>query len=169
MENKDKKYKQIISENQDMIFRLCCSYVMDTDLRKDLFQNILIRIWKGLNSFKNRSSITTWIYRISVNTSIDFLRKNAKDNQTSKRIDLDNMDLIDQSANLEEDLILSEKTQFMYRCINQLSFIEQTIITLYLEDLSYKEISEIVGISEKNVGVKMTRIKNKINKCLKDF
>lgn len=169
MDDKDKNYKQIISENQDMIFRLCCSYVMDTDLRKDLFQNILIRIWKGLNSFEHRSSIKTWIYRISVNTSIDFLRKHEKDNQASKSIDLNNIELIDKSTNLEEDLIISEKTQFIYKCINQLSFIEKTIITLYLEDLSYKEISEIVGISEKNVGVRLTRIKNNINKCLKDL
>ena len=60
---KENKYKEIISEHEDMIYRLCCSYVMDTDLRKDLFQNILIRIWKGLNSFENRSSISTWVYR----------------------------------------------------------------------------------------------------------
>lgn len=169
MEDKDKNYKQIITENQDMIFRLCCSYVMDTDLRKDLFQNILIRIWKGLNSFENRSSIDTWIYRVAVNTSIDFLRKYENNKKTSKRIDLDKVELTDKSTNLEEDLINSEKAQFMYKCINKLSFIEKTIITLYLEDLSYREISEIVGISEKNVSVKLTRIKNKINKCLKDF
>jgi len=169
MDDKDKNYKQIISENQDMIFRLCCFYVMDADLRKDLFQNILIRIWKGLNSFENRSSIKTWIYRISVNTSIDFLRKHEKDKQTSKSIDPNNIELIDNSTDLEEDLLISEKTQFMYKCINKLSFIEKTIITLYLEDLSYKEISEIVGISEKNVGVRLTRIKNKINTCLKDL
>ncbi len=169
MDDKDKNYKLIISENQDMIFRLCCSYVMDTDLRKDLFQNILIRIWKGLNSFENRSSIKTWIYRISVNTSIDFLRKHEKGEQASKSINLNKIELIDKSTNLEEDLIISEKTQFMYKCINKLSFIEKTVITLYLEDLSYKEISEIVGISEKNVGVRLTRIKNKINKCLKDL
>lgn len=169
MENKDKKYKRIIYENQEMIFRLCCSYVMNTDLRNDLFQNILIRIWKGLNSFENRSSMNTWIYRIAVNTSIDFLRKKENNRQISKSIDSDKIELIEDSTNLEEDLIISEKIQFMYKCISKLSFIDKTIITLYLEDISYKEISEIVGISEKNVSVKLTRIKNKINKCLKDF
>lgn len=169
MENKDKKYKQVISEYQNMIYRLCCSYVMDTDLRKDLFQNILIRIWKGLNSFENRSSISTWVYRISVNTSIDFLRKEDNNKHISKHIAINDIDINDKSNNLEENLILSEKTKFMYKCINKLTFIDKTIITLYLEDLSYKEIAEIVGISEKNVSVKLTRIKKKLNNCLKEY
>jgi RNA polymerase sigma-70 factor (ECF subfamily) len=139
---------------------------MDTNLRQDLFQNILIRIWKGLNSFENRSSVSTWVYRISVNAGIDFLRKediNHKDIKISNEIEV-----TDKSLNLEENLILSEKTKFVYKCINKLTFIDKTIITLYLEDLSYKEIAEVVGISEKYVSVKLTRIKKKLNECLKD-
>jgi RNA polymerase sigma factor (sigma-70 family) len=73
MEEKDKKYEQIISVHRDMLYRLCCSYVMNTDLRKDLSQNILICIWKGLDSFEHKSSIKTWVYRIAVNTCIDFI------------------------------------------------------------------------------------------------
>jgi len=162
---KENKYKEIISEHQDMIYRLCCSYVENIDIRKDLFQNILIRIWKGLNSFENRSSISTWVYRISVNTSIDFLRR--EDN--NKNIGIDDIEIIDKSKNVENDLILSEKTKLMYKCISKLVFVDKTIITLYLEDLSYREISEIVGISEKNVSVKLARIKKKLNNCLKDY
>lgn len=169
MENKENKYKKIISEHQDMIYRLCCSYVMDADLRKDLFQNILIRIWKGLNTFENRSSFSTWIYRLSVNTSIDFLRKELKGNHNSKHIDIRDIEVIDKSNNAEERLIVSEETKYMYKCISKLTFIDKTVITLYLEDLSYKEISEIVGVSEKNVSVKLVRIKNKLNKCLKEY
>ena len=169
MENKENKYKKIISEHHDMIYRLCCSYEENADNRKDLFQNILIRIWKGLNSFENRSSISTWIYRIAVNTSIDFLRKKDSNKHHPKYIDINDIEIIDKSKNLENELILSEKIKVMYKCINKLEFIDKTIIFLYLEDLSYREISEIVGISEKNVSVKLSRIKKKLNKCLREY
>jgi RNA polymerase sigma-70 factor (ECF subfamily) len=167
MEEREQKYKQTISDHYDMIYRLCCSYVADADVRKDLFQNIMLRIWQGLDSFENRSSISTWIYRLSVNTSIDFLRKQRKAKKRSNHIDIAEIDVIDDSNDIESNLIMSEKVQIMFRCINELSFIDKTIITLYLEDLSYRDISEIVGISEKNVGVKLSRIKNRLNRCLK--
>ncbi|MBN2000475.1 sigma-70 family RNA polymerase sigma factor [candidate division KSB1 bacterium] len=168
MKDKEQKYKKIILDHYDMIFRLCCSYVRDAEVRKDLLQNIMIRIWKVLNSFENRSSISTWIYRLSVNTSLDFLRKENKGKNGKNHIDINEISIIDESKNVEENLIISEKIHMMYKCINTLTFVDQTIITLYLEDLSYREISEIVGISEKYVGVKLVRIKKKLNRCLKD-
>ena len=169
MENKEKIFKSILSEYQDMIYRLCYSYVKDIDARKDLYQSILIRLWKGLTSFENRSSIGTWVYRISVNTSLDFLRKEHKNNFKSKHVNIDDLNIADKSDNLEEELIISEKTHLMYKCINKLTFIDKTIISLYLEDLSYRAIADIVGISEKNVSVKLYRIKKKLNQCLKDL
>ena len=75
MEDKEKYFKDILAEHQDMIYRLCCSYISDVELRQDLYQNILLRIWRGLETFNNLSSLRTWIYRVSVNASIDFLRK----------------------------------------------------------------------------------------------
>jgi RNA polymerase sigma-70 factor (ECF subfamily) len=169
MKKKEIKFQTIISDYQDMIYRLCCSYVEDVDIRKDLYQNILIRLWKGLDSFKNLSSIGTWVYRVSVNTSLDFLRKEYKNNINSKLVDIDDIIITDKSNNLEEALIISEKTQLMYQCINKLTFIDKTIISLYLEDLSYREIAEVVGISEKNVSVKIYRIKKNLNICLRDL
>ena len=168
MNIKEKHFEVILSDYQDMIYRLCCSYVANGDLRKDLYQNILIRIWKGLDSFENRSSITTWIYRIAVNSSLDFLRKESKNKHLSNLLEINEADIIDNSIHIEENLILSEKMKFIYRCINKLTFIDKTVMSLYLEDLSYKKISEIVGISEKNVSVKLTRIKKKLNTCLRD-
>jgi RNA polymerase sigma-70 factor (ECF subfamily) len=169
MEKKERAYKKIISEHRDMIYRLCCSYVQDPDLRKDLFQNILIRIWKGLDLFQNRSSVGTWVYRIAVNSSIDFLRKKEDRKYLSENLELDNIEASDRSGDSEEDLIRSEKTGLMYEAINTLTFIDKTIISLYLEDLSYREISDVVGISEKYVSVKLTRIKKILNRYLKDY
>jgi RNA polymerase sigma-70 factor (ECF subfamily) len=169
METREIKFKTIISDYQDMIYRLCCSYVEDVDIRKDLYQNILIRIWRGLASFEKRSSISTWVYRISVNTGIDFLRKEVNNTYTSKHVDINNIEITDKISDMEENLIQSEKTKYMYKCINTLSYIDKTIISLYLEDLTYREIADIVGISVKNISVKLYRIKKQLTKCLKDI
>jgi len=138
-------------------------------MRKDLYQNILIRLWKGLATFENRSSLGTWVYRISVNTSLDFLRKEFKNRSRSKLVEIDDINITDKSINQEEEVIISENTQLMYKCINKFSFIDKTIISLYLEDLSYREIANIVGITEKNVSVKLSRIKKNLSQCLKDI
>jgi RNA polymerase sigma-70 factor (ECF subfamily) len=169
MEKSERTYKKIISDHRDMIYRLCCAYVRDPDLRKDLFQNILLRIWKGLDLFQDRSSISTWVYRIAVNSSIDFLRKKDDRKYLSEHINLDNIEAAARPGGAEEKLIRSEKAGLMYAAINTLTFIDKTIISLYLEDLSYREISDVVGISEKYVSVKLTRIKKKLNRYLKDY
>jgi RNA polymerase sigma-70 factor (ECF subfamily) len=169
MKNKEKKFQAVLSDYQDMIYRLCCSYVEDYDARKDLYQNILIRLWKGIESFENRSLMSTWVYRIAVNSSLDFLRSEFGKKPNSKHIDINNLEIADKSNNLEEDFIISERTRLMYKCINKLSFVDKTIISLYLEDLSYRNIADIVGISAKNVSVKLYRIKKILNKYLKDI
>jgi len=169
MKDKEQRFQTIITDYQHMIYRLCCSYIADDQIRKDLYQNILIRLWKGMDSFQNHSTIGTWVYRIAVNTSLDFLRKEIKNRTRSIHMDLENLSISDKSPNQEEELLTSEKTELLYRCINRFSFIDKTIISLYLEDLSYREIAQIVGITEKNVGVKISRIKKKLNQCLKDM
>jgi RNA polymerase sigma-70 factor (ECF subfamily) len=169
MAKKEQQFQTIIAQYQHMIYRLCCSYIADDEIRKDLYQNILIRLWKGLNSFQNRSSIGTWVYRIAVNTSLDFLRREFKNRSRSIQIDPENLTISDKSPNQEEQFLTSEKTELLYRCINRFSFVDKTIISLYLEDLSYREIANIVGITEKNVSVKISRIKRKLSQCLKDI
>ena len=169
MENKEQEFQTIITEYQHMIYRLCCSYIADDHIRKDLYQNILIRLWRGIDSFQNRSSLGTWVYRIAVNTSLDFLRKEFKSRSRAINMDLENLAITDKSTNQEEEILISERAELLYKCINGFSFIDKTIISLYLEDLSYKEIAHIVGITEKNVSVKISRIKKNLSQCLKDL
>jgi len=169
MKKKEETFKSLISEYQDTIYRLCYSYVEDKEMRKDLYQNILIRIWKGLDSFKQHSSITTWVYRVAVNTSLDFLRQEFNRNETLNNININDIEIEDSSQNPEKKLIIAEKIKYIYHCIGKMNFIDITIIFLYLEDLSYREIAEIVGISEKNVSVKLYRLKNKLMDCVKGY
>ena len=132
MKAKEEKFKAIISDYQDMIYRLCCSYVADVDIRNDLYQNFLMRIWQGLTSFENRSSISTWVYRISVNTGIDFLRKKDNHIPRTKHVDINDVEISDTINDVEDNLLQSEKTKLMYKCINKLTYIDNTIISLYL-------------------------------------
>ena len=169
MSEKQDLFKNILSEYKDKIFRLCCAYVTLAEDRKDLYQDILMRIWKGLDSFRQQSSIGTWIYRISVNSSIDFIRKENRKRLTNVQIGIDDLQIADQSQDTEKDIILSEKLRFLYECMNRLSFLDKTLVTLYLEDLSYKEIADILGISENHVGVRLHRIKKQLNTYFKDF
>jgi RNA polymerase sigma-70 factor (ECF subfamily) len=141
--------------------------VTDSDCRKDLYQNILIRLWKGLDSFAGHSSLRTWVYRICVNTSIDYLRTRTI-KKSGKFVRLDDWEISDASVNPENQLLVSEETTLMYNCINQLTFVDKTLISLYLEDLSYREIADIVGITPQNISVKIHRIKKYLKSCLKD-
>ena len=168
---KDKKdfFRSIVSEHQDRIYRLCWSYAQNREDRKDLFQAILIKIWNGLSSLQNRSTVSTWIFRLSVNTSIDYLRRNKKHKTISTDMDIADANVIDRTNDIEGNLILSENIKILHKFIGQLSFIDRTLIYLYLEDLKYREIAEILGISEKNVGIKLHRIKKLLKEYFKDI
>jgi len=169
MTSKEEKFRQIVIDYQDKIYRLCWSYVQNEDDRKDLLQNILIRIWKSLDSFKDKSSLSTWIFRLTINTSIDFIRRNKKNNRLSTQTDISDLNIVDHSNDVEKSLIISENIVLLHKFINQLSFVDKTLVYFYLEDLKYKEIADILGISEKNVSVKLYRIKKILKKYFKDF
>lgn len=169
MENKETIFKKILSDYQDRIYRLCWSYVQNEDDRKDLYQNILLKIWKNLNSFKSQSSLSTWIFRLSVNTSIDYIRKRKKSNRFSSPLDITNLDIIDKSNDIEINIIMSENLQLLNKCLKRLSFLDRILVYFYLEDLKYREIADILGISEKNVSVKLVRVKKLLQSYFKDF
>ena len=165
MKEKEKIFRDIINQHYDKIYRLSWSYIRNCSDHEDLIQNILIKIWQYLETFNHKSSIGTWIYKVTVNASIDFIRKEKRKpynlNETA-----DNEKIIDAENDIERNFIKKEQLKILHRCIKRLSIIEQTLITLYLEDLKYSEIADILGISEKNVGVKLLRIKKKINSFL---
>jgi RNA polymerase sigma-70 factor (ECF subfamily) len=169
MNNKEKLFNQIISDYGDKIFRLCYSYAKNVDEQKDLHQEVLIKLWIGLNSFKQRSHLSTWIYRITVNHCLDYIRKS----KTFTTVSLDktnrSKELIDNRVDAEIGFIQSEEAKQLKNKIHELSVIDHILISLYLEDLKYRDIASIVGMSEKNVGVRIHRIKKYLNNNLKDI
>lgn len=146
-------FETIYKTHWQKVFRLCMGYVNDTDRAKDLAQETFIKVWKQLPKFRNESSIGTWIYRIASNTCLRQIEKENKMPKSELPLEIKEEIL---ETNIEKD------TQFLYQCISELQEVERIIISLELEDMSQKEIAQIVGLSEGNVRVKIHRIKEKL-------
>ena len=140
------------------VFRLCMGYANDTDSAKDLAQETFIKVWKQLPTFRNESSIGTWIFRIASNTCLRQIQKDKKMLKSEFPLEIKDQIL---DTNIEEDI------QLLYQYISELQEVERIIISLELEDMNQKEIAEIVGLSEGNVRVKIHRIKEKLTQKFK--
>lgn len=147
--------------HQGIIHKVCGMYGKHEEARRDLFQDIVLQLWRAYDSFKGESKISTWMYRVALNTAISGFRKQKrKPEQTSLS------DKAYQIAYKLPDADQEEKRVFLYKAIEQLSEVEKGIVMLYLEDHSYDEIAEIIGITPNYVGVKLNRIKGRLKKIL---
>lgn len=155
MVDKEKLFKQIFEANSKKIYHLCYGYTGDDDTANDLMQETFLKVWQNLDKFRNQAMISTWIYRIAVNTCLSHLRvekRQAKDELTETIID----------TKAEEFSEKNEQVALLYQCISKLEENERIIITLVLDKVPYPEIAEISGISEGNLRVKIHRIKQKL-------
>lgn len=157
-------FLQVIIENQAYIHKVCYMYCNTKEERKDLFQEITLQLWRVFDKFEGKSKISTWIYRIALNTAISFLRKESRQPQFSSE---NNALHVYNENEAYEDFEKNEQVKLLYKAINQLSTIEKTIMFLYLEDYKVNDIAEIVGITANNVSVKMIRIKEKLKNLIK--
>ncbi|WP_341215941.1 sigma-70 family RNA polymerase sigma factor [uncultured Wocania sp.] len=156
-------FLKILEQNQQKLFRICSVYSKNPDDTKDLFQEVLINIWKSLPSFEYKSSIETWVYRITLNTCLRFRSNDIK--KQKRFISTDNLNDFGLQTEVENE-DQKEKLVQLRHCINTLNKGDKAIISLYLEKLPYKEISNITGITENNVAVKIKRIKKKLLNCI---
>jgi RNA polymerase sigma factor (sigma-70 family) len=153
------EFVHIIQQHSKIIYKVCYLYCKNAEERKDLFQEIVLQVWKRLPGFRNDSSITTWMYRIALNTAISNYRKEKK--HLREPLSEATFHLPDPDAWPD-----NEPVQILYKAIEQLTDVEKAIILLYLEEKTYDEIAFVVGITRTNVGVKITRIKTKLEKIL---
>ncbi len=166
MDNKEEKFRKIIAENKDRLKRICRYYAPSAEDQKDIYQEILINIWRSLESFRGEASIGTWIYRIAVNTSLDFAGKSYK--QMKLNIDIETPNLKNLLIDEEDNPVIKEQQlQDLKIHLNNLGIIDKAIMGLVLDDLSTREIAEIIGISESNVRVKIHRIKESLRERIK--
>ena len=156
----EKEFIELIKNHKGILHKICNVYFIRSPYKEDYFQEILIRLWKSYPSFRNQSAFSTWLYRVALNTAIDIIRKENLQPIHSELSKIE-YNIPDQEPNIESD-----EKEMLYQAISQLSDVEKAIIILYLEDYSYKEIGEIIGISEGNTAVKINRIKNHLIKIL---
>jgi RNA polymerase sigma factor, sigma-70 family len=155
--NLEDLFIRILNENKNKILRICRIYAHNIHAREDLFQEVCINIWRSLPSFRGESSINTWMYRITLNVCMQF---SVLDKKKAKPNSLDGIEIE------VVDTPVDETIEKLYASISQLNEAEKPLIQLYLDDLPYKEISKIMGISENLVAVKINRIKNKLSNLL---
>lgn len=154
-----RKFELLITEYGALISRICFSYANDNDDYQDLRQDVLINIWKGLSSFRGEASSLTWIYRVVLNTCVSTLRK-RKRRPVTERLDTIPIDFPEE----REDEGLKERFEMLHRLISELSPIDKAIVTMWLDDRSYEEIAEVVGLSKNNIGLRLHRIKERWRK-----
>ncbi len=146
----------VIETNKGIIYKVANTYCKDTEDRKDLVQDIVLKLWKSFDSYDEHFKHSTWIYRIALNTAISFYRKE----RTRKEITNPFSESLFNVANFRDDKQIAESTFFLNRFISELKELDKALMLLYLEEKSHKEMAEIIGITETNVATKIGRIKN---------
>ncbi len=145
-------FENWLDTHKGLIFKIVRAYAFTAMDREDLFQEITLQVWRSIPTFRNESAVTTWIYRISLNTAITWSKKERKHRHAET---LENVQYILYDSGLQVD----ERLTWLYEEIYKLNEIDRSIALLLLDNFSYKEMSAILGITESNVGVKINRIK----------
>ena len=153
------KFAQTIAAHKGTIYTVCYMFSNDADEVNDLFQEVLVHLWKGFSSFEHRSDIRTWIYRVSLNTCISLDRRKRRSSAVALNMDINLFE-----DNDEDTLQVKQ----LHRRISKLKLIDKAIVLLWLEELSYEEIGQIVGITAKNVSVRLFRIKEQLKQMSND-
>ena len=151
----EKDFLDMIEAQKRTIYKVCYMYANDQDDLNDLFQETVLNLWKGFPNYRGDSKLTTWVYRIAMNTCITYLRHESHRPQT-----------VPMTANVASQMAADEDTearlQELYRLINRLGKLERALILLWLEERSYQEMADILGLSKANVAVKLNRIREKL-------
>lgn len=149
----EREFEELVRRYKTTIYMVCYMFADDADDAEDLFQEVLITVWNGIGSFKELSEIESWIYRVSLNTCISVTRKRRcrKDVRLSMKVDL--YDVSDSDT---------RQIKMLYDRIHRLRPFDRAIVLLWLENLSYDEIGDIVGITAKNVSVRLVRIRQEL-------
>ncbi|UOY08790.1 sigma-70 family RNA polymerase sigma factor [Muricauda sp. SCSIO 64092] len=161
MNKTDQEFEQLYHANYDQVMRLCLGYVSgDEDMAKDLVQEVFVKVWNSLSEFRNDSHVSTWIYRIAVNTCLMGLRKKKP---YALKMEMESDTTIEDEGSAEH-----KEMQFkeMYRCINTLSATNKAIILMELEGLAQKEIAAVMGMNHTAIRTRIHRIKTQLSKCV---
>jgi RNA polymerase sigma-70 factor (ECF subfamily) len=155
----EQQFAQTVKEHKSTIYTVCYMFASDASEAEDLFQEVLVNLWKGFANFEHRSETRTWIYRIALNTCISIDRKRRR--TPSVRLTMD-INLFEDS---DED---TRQVDMLHKRISKLQPFDRAIVLLWLENMSYEEIGQVVGITAKNVSVRLYRIKEQLKQMSND-
>lgn len=153
----------LVEKHQGIIYKVSQMYCDNEECSRDLFQDILVQLWQSYPSFNQKSKFSTWMYRVALNTAIAQFRKDKKNTEDC---------VPEVPVNIPEEDTYQEqedRKSMVHKAIGKLSKAEKAIIILYMDDYTYEEISEISGMTLSNVGVKISRIKTKLQKILEEL
>lgn len=155
MRQDEQQFSQMVKDNRGTIYSVCYMFSNDADEVADLFQEVLVRLWSGFATFHGQSETRTWIYRVALNTCISIDRKKKRRKKAMLSMGVDYFDDSDTS---------SAQVKLLHDRIARLQPLDRAIVLLWLEQVSYDEIGDIVGISAKNVSVRLSRIRLQLKK-----
>lgn len=156
----ESEFERTIEENVGVLHKLCRVYTYNPDEYEELFQEMLVQIWRSTENFRGEAKISTFVYRICINTALSFRSKLA---QNRKRFEtLDGKIFIQPAPDIRED----ERLQKLYAAIHELKPIDRAVVSLYLDDKSYEETAQILGISKTNVATRLSRLKKQLTEKL---
>jgi RNA polymerase sigma-70 factor (ECF subfamily) len=153
---KEEEFAQIIKDHEGVIFKITTIYTHNGQDQKDLYQDVVYQLWKSFDSFRNEAKISTWMYRVALNTAIKQLQKNKR---RPHGIPIDKV-VARQTDNY--DAAFEERLKVLYSHVSKLNVLEKGLTLLLLEGKKYEEIAEITGLSPTNVGTRISRIKSKL-------
>ena len=162
----DKKslFIDLLEANKKKIFRICRAYAQEEEGQKDLFQEVVFNLWQSVDSFRGESNINTWVYRVALNVCMRSRLQIQK--KQNRQVPLESVTF--HYASGEKDHLEEKETRaLLYRCIATLKEADKALVILYLEDMPYKEIASVAGITENHVAVKLKRIREKLSDCMK--
>ncbi len=161
-EKTEKEFIERVNESQGIIHKVCRMYCDDQTHREDLFQEIVLQLWKSYPSFRGESKFSSWMYQVALNVAIQDFRKEKK----RKYLFLESFDF-KEPASIPQNDYKDERITALYNAISKLDKIEKAIMMLHLDEIPNNEIAEIVGITQNYVRVKMARIRTKLTKTIK--
>jgi len=162
VDNQETIFLQMINQHKGILYKICRIYQEDEDDRHDLLQEMILQLWLAYDSFRGESKLSSWIYRVALNTAIVFFKK-QKRRPDSEQLP-DNFEPVDESGATGQK---EEQLAVFYKAVQQLEKIEKAVIYLYMENQPYEDIAATLGITEGNLRVRINRIKNKLKDIIK--
>ena len=160
---KEDIFLSALEQNQEKLFRICSIYSKHDEDAKDLFQEVLVHVWRSMGTFKGDSAMGTWMFRVALNVCLRFKSKYTKNQNRFIRLESITIANFGSVENKEEE---NDKLNRLRKCLKKLNESDKAIVALYLEGLAYREISSILGLTENHIAVKVKRIKSKLLNCI---